>query len=203
MLFGLLGLVRLSPKGHISLPEVRFEGKILVLRTGGLEGCVYSCTARGGSRVKVVNTSDRGWHREVLKCMNAREEFRLITQDQKLAQALELGRFRVRDSAQFVLADVPFIAGAGIAAAASSVLRPRQQPEHAASGDGSPPFFSFAEDSDRLRRMGLLAATGIAIAAGAFFLYRTIELLVSSDYQFVVIQQIGDCRWEIHAKPSA
>ena len=119
-------------------------------------------------KMVVIDTSKKGWQKQMEQCMREKKKFVIITKDKKLAESLAKNEIKV-GALKLVLLGSTTVAGlSGVAyvAAASSI---------AALADPEP-----------LSKTVLVILSAACAAAGAYFVYRLTKMLLYKEYRFKI-----------------
>jgi hypothetical protein len=127
--------------------------------------------------MRTIDTSIKGWQKQMDACMKNGETFTLITSDKKLADALEKGKYNVG-----LIKLILFGSGAAGAGAAGMAIAGVSGAAKIAAGTA---IFSLA-DPEPVSKVVLAVIAVIAALLGCFFIYSLIKMLLSKNYDFEV-----------------
>jgi hypothetical protein len=126
--------------------------------------------------MKTIDTSIKGWQKQMDAYMKNGETFTLLTTDPKLADALEKGKYNVG-----LIKLILFGSGATGASAGLAVVGVSGAAKIAAGTA----IFALA-DPEPVSKVILAVISAICFLVGCYFVYRLIKLLVGNRYKFHV-----------------
>jgi len=141
--------------------------------------------------MKTIKTSDKGWQKEMEKCMSNEEKFILVTKEEKLAKTLERGKIKMGDLKLILF-------GTGAAAAVGAGGAAIVGVSGIAAVGATTGLLAIA-DPEPISKTTLAAITAICAALGSYFVYRLVEIMIKEGYEWEAEKE-GDV-WRIKGKP--
>lgn len=138
-----------------------------------------------------INTGEKGWQKQMENNMSEGKPFTLLTASEDLAKALASGKLNKH-------ALMYFLMGTGIGFTGGFTAARLAGPAGVA---GITKMLSNI-DPEPVTKTILAAISATAAAAGVYYLYRMVEMLVKGQYNFRITQQTVDGEWVVEAEPA-
>lgn len=146
--------------------------------------------------MKTIDTSQKGWQKQMAASMKRKKRFTLLTSDEKFANALEKGKFNVGVMKLILFGSGALGTGAAAAGAAIAGL------SGAAKLAAASALFAIA-NPEAISKVVLALISLIGMAVGCYFIFRLVKMLIQNKYKFRIKKKgpSGE-EWEIEGEPA-